>query len=198
MKSWKSGIGFTGLILVLLIALGAAILRRGFSARTPPSAFESLLARGMRRLAVPSADRHRANPFTATPELLAEARHHFADHCAGCHGNDGRGNTTLGESLFPKAPDMRKPETQNLTDGELYYIIHNGVRFTGMPAWGADGPDDDSWKLALFIRHLSQLTQQELAEMERDNPKSESEQAEEQEEDDFLNGKPAHPHSDQH
>ncbi|MGO8814678.1 MAG: c-type cytochrome [Terriglobia bacterium] len=198
MKSWKLGIGSVGLILVLLIALGPTILRRGFSARTPPSAFESILAREMRRLAVPSADRQRANPFTPTPELLAEARHHFADHCAVCHANDGSGNTTLGQSLFPKAPDMRKPETQNLTDGEIYFVIHNGIRFTGMPAWGLPGPDEDSWKLTLFIRHLSQLTNAELNDMEKYNPKSESERAEEQAEDDFLNGKPNSPQPHQH
>ena len=197
-KYRKVGLGFCGLILLLLAALAAAMLRRGFSARTPPMAVESLLARELRRLAVPRSEKNRANPFVATPELLAEARRHFADHCAGCHGNDGSGNTRLGQGLFPQAPDMRKAETQNLTDGETYYIIHNGVRFTGMLAWGADGPDEDSWKLVLFVRHLSQLTPQELTAMEKDNPKSESERAEEQEEEDFLNGKLIQPHFDRH
>ena len=53
---------------------------------------------------------------------------------------------------------MRLPETQNLTDAEVYYVIHNSIRLTGMPAWGSEEKDDDSWKLVLFIQHLSQLT----------------------------------------
>lgn len=198
MKGWKFGLGFCFLMAMSLTALCVAMLRRGFSARTSPMAAESFVARELRRLAVPTSEKNRANPFTVTPELLAEARHHFADHCASCHANDGSGHTSLGRSLFPKAPDMRRAETQNLSDGELYYIIHNGVRFTGMPAWGGDGPDDDSWKLVLFIRHLPHMTAQEAIDMEKENPKSESERAEEQEEEDFLSGKPATPPSHQH
>jgi mono/diheme cytochrome c family protein len=73
----------------------------------------------------------------STPEVLSAARSHFADHCASCHGNDGSRKTEIGWNLYPKAPDMRLPETQNLTDGEIYYIIHNGIRLTRMPAWGS-------------------------------------------------------------
>jgi mono/diheme cytochrome c family protein len=98
------------------------------------------------------------NPFTASAELMAEAKAHFADHCAICHANNGNGNTEIGQNLYPKAPDMRLPQTQNLTDGELYYTIHNGIRLTGMPAWGTEEKDQDSWKPVLFIRHLPQLT----------------------------------------
>jgi mono/diheme cytochrome c family protein len=112
---------------------------------------------------------------------------HFADHCATCHANDGSGKTEIGQNLYPKAPDMRQPETQNLTDGQLYYIIHNGIRLTGMPAWGAPGGDDDSWKLVLFIRHLPRMNPEEIKEMEHFNPKSAMERSEENEEQLFLN-----------
>lgn len=83
---------------------------------------------------------------------------------------------------------MRLPETQNLTDGEIYYIIHNGIRLTGMPAWGDTERDPDSWKLALFIRHLPQLSPQEEKDMERFNPTSEVEREEKRREEEFLNG----------
>src|SRR5207247_5574691 len=66
--------------------------------------------------------------------------------------------------LYPKPPDLRLPETQNLTDGELFWIIENGVRFTGMPAFsnsGGHGGMLDSWKLVHFIRHLPHLTRSE-------------------------------------
>src|SRR5229473_1737541 len=138
-------------------------------------------------LEVPSKARNEKNPFPPSPEVMAEARAHFADHCAICHANNGNGNTEIAQNLYPKAPDMRLPQTQNLTDGELYYTIHNGIRLTGMPAWGTEEKDEDSWKLVLFIRHLPQLTPAEEREMEALNPKGPGEKQEEQEEEQFLN-----------
>jgi hypothetical protein len=82
---------------------------------------------------------------------------------------------------------MRLSATQDLTDGEIYYVIHNGIRLTGMPAWGTEVKDEDSWKLVLFIRRLPQLTSAEEREMEALNPKSPGEKQEEQEEEQFLN-----------
>jgi mono/diheme cytochrome c family protein len=97
---------------------------------------------------------------------------HFADHCATCHGNDGRGDTPHGRRMFPRAPDMTAKATQDLSDGELFWIIEHGVRLTGMPGFGDDDPasDAESWELVHFLRHLPNLTAAELAEMERLNP----------------------------
>lgn len=178
------------LVLALLIgafAYGWHMIRRGFSARDNPSAMETYAANMARKLSIPAAERDAKNPFTPTPEILSEASEHFADHCATCHGNDGSGKTEIGQHLYPKPPDMRQSGTQNLTDGEIYYIIHNGIRLTGMPAWGDAGEDNDSWKLVLFIRHLPQITQAEMKEMEQFNPKSTADRGEEEEEKRFLN-----------
>ncbi len=124
-----------------------------------------------------------------TPEVLAEARAHWADHCASCHANDGSGDTLMGKRLYPPAPDMRRPLTQNLSDGELFFVIQNGVRLTGMPAWGgSDRDSEDSWKLVRFIRHLPALTLAERREMEKLNPKGPDDRKEEEEEDKFLKG----------
>jgi mono/diheme cytochrome c family protein len=166
---------------------GWMAIRRGFSARDNPSAMEAYMAKTARKLAIPASDRDAKNPSVPTAEVLSEARAHFADHCATCHGNDGSGKTEIGQNLYPKAPDMRRPETQSLTDGEIYNIIHNGIRLTGMPAWGGPGKDDDSWKLVIFIRHLVQMTPQEMKEMERFNPKSAADRSEEADEQQFLN-----------
>jgi mono/diheme cytochrome c family protein len=187
-------------LLMLIVAAGVAsaalfgfaTIRRGFSARDSPSFVETYVAKTARRLSVPASQRNASNPFASSPEVLAEMRAHFADHCAICHGNDGSGKTQIGQNLYPKAPDMRLPRTQNLTDGELYYTIHNGIRLTGMPAWGTDEKDEDSWKLVLFIRHLPQLTSAEEREMEALNPKGPGEKQEELEEEQFLNeGQPS-------
>ncbi len=180
-------------VVILLFVAGAGIAvvrttRRGFSAREQPSALEAFIARRVRRMATPASARDAKNPFSATPEIIEQAREHFADHCASCHGNDGSGQTEIGRNLYPKPPDMRLPATQNLSDGEIYFIIHNGIRLTGMPAWGEPGKDDDSWKLVLFIRHLPTMTSEEMNEMGRLNPKNDAEREEEKQEEEFLRG----------
>ena len=186
------------IVVGLVVALGfvaADWIRAGLSARDQPSTLEVFLARRVRSFAIPASARSAANPVALTPDVLAAARAHFADHCASCHANDGSGQTEIGQNLYPKAPDMRLPATQNLTDGELFYIIHNGIRLTGMPAWGTADPraDEDSWKLVYFIRHLPALTPAEIAEMGSLNPKSPSELEEEREDQKFLNESTAEP-----
>jgi mono/diheme cytochrome c family protein len=184
-------------VVVLTVAVvgllaGAAtfwVTSTGMSARSKPGAMESGLAAKVRDWSIPKGIRHMQNPEANTPENLAEARKHFADHCANCHGNDGRGGTEMGRNMYPPAPDMTLADTQNRSDGELYYIIENGVRFTGMPAWGAGGLNDrDTWKLVLYIRHLPNVSRQELLEMQDYNPKSPMDMEEEKKENEFLNG----------
>jgi len=182
-----------GVVLVAGVVVAAVAVRtisRGFSAREEPSAAEAMAARMVRRLAVPRRSRNLANPVYPSDEVFADARAHFADHCATCHANDGSGDTVIGRNLYPKAPDMRLEATQSLTDGELYAIIQDGIRLTGMPAWGKEGDenDEDSWKLVHLIRHFKDLTPEHLKEMQRMNPKSPDELEEERQEQGFLNG----------
>jgi mono/diheme cytochrome c family protein len=143
------------------------VTAHGFSAREKPNKVEAFLARNARKLATPPEAKALQNPLSPTPLTIAEARDHFADHCAVCHANTGSGDSMINAGLYPPAPDMRKEETQQLSDGELFYIIKNGIRFTGMPGWG--GEDEENWKLVLFIRHLPELTREELALMQEVN-----------------------------
>lgn len=183
-----------GIVLASTAFILLWLVSTGMTARSAPGPFETRLAHFARDLATPRDVRDLKNPMTATPETLVDARRHFADHCASCHANDGSGNTEMGQKLYPRAPDMRLPATQNLTDGELYYIIENGVRFTGMPAWGEGGTNDhDTWHLVLFIRHLPHLTQDEMVDMQNSNPRSPAEMKEDEEEQNFLNDEPAQP-----
>ena len=160
MRRWK-------ILLVVLVAFsvlavyGIVWIRRG--AAGEPSSFEKVVARTARNLAIPLRARAEKNPVIATPEVLQEARNVFLDRCAVCHGHDGSGETQIGRNLYPKPPDLRAAQTQDLSDGELRYIIQNGVRLTGMPAWASAHQQlgDDSWKLVLFIRDLRALTPQE-------------------------------------
>ncbi|MBI3603889.1 MAG: c-type cytochrome [Nitrospirae bacterium] len=178
------------------------MFRTGFSAKAEPGALEIMMARQVRHLAIPLSQRNAANPIPDSPAILQEARQHFADHCATCHANDGSGDTPIGKNVYPKAPDLRKADTQSLSDGELFFVIHNGIRFTGMPAWGKNKPEEDrdSWKLVQFIRHLPRITPEELEDMKRYNPKTERERQEEAAFERFLGGEdvstpaPAHHH----
>jgi hypothetical protein len=192
----KRGAYFLVILLALTglgVALAAHFLHDGLSARATPTHLEAMAARRVRHMVMPESARQARNPLTGSPENLHDARLHFADHCAICHANDGSGDTLLGKGLYPKPPDLRLRETQTLSDGELFWIIENGVRFTGMPGFGTPGAEDDSWKLVFFIRHLPQLTTEERTEMERYNPKGPEDREEEQQEEDFLNGAPPQP-----
>jgi mono/diheme cytochrome c family protein len=189
--------GVLAVIIVALIACTVYVVgERGFSARERPSALEQWTARHVRSMASPAGAKERTNPVPDSPEVLADARAHWADHCASCHANNGSGDTEMGKHMYPPAPDMRQAETQQMTDGELFFIIQNGIRMTGMPAWssGSHHDEQDSWKLVRFIRHLPQLTAEEEHQMQSLNPKSPDEIEEEQEEKQFLNGEEPHEH----
>jgi mono/diheme cytochrome c family protein len=198
----KAGWFVLGALSLLGVALLAILLggAHGFSARAQPGGFERWLAGLARGAALPAEARVRRNPVTLTPQVLNEARAHWADHCAVCHSNDGSGDAVMGRNMYPPAPDMRLPETQQMTDGELFYIIQNGVRLTGMPAWGDLGAahdEEDSWKLVYFIRHLPQVTVEEKKEMEKLNPKGPDDREEEEQEQKFLRGEDTDVHQDE-
>ena len=185
-----------------LIFVGALfyIKGRGVSARPQPSWLETRTALLLRSWLMPPRYKGLNNPVSATTENIAAGREHFADHCASCHANDGSGNTEMGRNFYPKSPDMRLPQTQGLSDGELFYIIENGVRLTGMPAWSTGTPEGErsSWQLVHFIRQLPSLTPAAVKDMERFNPRSGAEIEEATRIEDFLKGADAAPAPDPH
>jgi mono/diheme cytochrome c family protein len=190
------------LLLVLMGAIGVwYVMTTGLSAREEPGSVEEFAARRVRTMAIARRARSLTNPVEYSGEIIAAGRAHFADHCAICHANDGSGETEMGSGMYPRAPDIRLPATQDLSDGELFWIIENGIRFTGMPGWstGTKEGEEASWHLVHFIRRLPKLTPEELEEMEALNPKSPDEWQQMQEEQEFLEGgektpkKPAEP-----
>jgi mono/diheme cytochrome c family protein len=168
-----------GLAVVVGIVVGAVtftyVRTTGLRALPEPGQLETRVARAVRGLAIPSDEKSRTNPFAGSADAMQEGLQHFAKYCAMCHGNNGSNEKTpIGHGLFPKPPDLREVPTQQLTDGELFYIIENGVRFTGMPAFGTgtrtEAGDRQTWQLVTFIRHLPSLTTAELGWMESLNP----------------------------
>src|SRR5580658_3385818 len=165
MRLWKLLVWFCSVGLIALGLYGGSVIWHGLSTADQPTYVETVVARTARNLAIPRKARLETNPWKATPDVLKEAGESFLDRCAVCHGPDGAGQTQDGRNLYPKVPDLRLAETQKLSDGEIRYIIRNGVRLTGMPGWAKphDEQSDDSWKLVLFIRSLRQLTKEEQA-----------------------------------
>lgn len=184
-----------GLLIVVMWILPGA-----FSAKGKPPEWEISMARFARHLATPSQWRDAKNPVEPSPEILAEALHHFADHCATCHANDGSGKTSMGPNFYPPVPDLRSDIIQSMSDGELFYVIHFGVRFTGMPAWGDDDPEKDteSWTLVHFVRHLPKITPEEIAKMKTLNPMTTQARTEQEAMDAFLAGEDFEPKAGSH
>ena len=169
----RTAVVVIALLLALAAGFGAYIQQRGFSTRGEASALEASLAGAVRDASVPKAYRRMRNAVDCTDAVLAEARAHWADHCATCHANNGGGDTMLGRTMYPKPPDMRLEATQRQSDGALYYTINNGIRMSGMPAFGQPGDGDaDSWKLVCLVRHLPRMTDEEERRMRALNPKT--------------------------
>lgn len=188
----RSFVELAAISLVIAVTLGVLVgvyfVTAGVSAKPQPGALETFVARTVRKAAIGWHATNQPNPVPDTADSIAEGRAHFADHCAVCHANDGSGNTEMGRGLYPKAPDMRLPATQTLEDYELFYIIENGIRLTGMPAWGTGTKSsaDESWRLVRFIRHLPQITPEEVEQMKDLNPQSPEATRQEIEEENFL------------
>lgn len=193
---------FIVLLLLLIGGILAALwlLPGTFSAKATPPEWEVKAARFIRHLATPSHFLKMSNPVRFSPEILEEGRHHFADHCATCHANNGSGKTKMGPKFYPPVPDLRDPAIQTMADGEIFYVIHHGIRFTGMPAWGKGLPEEDleSWKLVLFIRHLPNITPEEIAEMKQYNPLTRQEREQQEAIDQFLSGEDPPPQEHHH
>jgi hypothetical protein len=154
-------------ILVEIVAVEVFLRTQGFSTKEKPSWMESWFAQHARRISTPGGAREMKNPNRITEASMAEAREHWVVHCSMCHGIDGRGNTIFGRKMYPPVPNVNEGQTQQKTDGELFYIITNGVRLTGMPAFGGEDSPESIWNLVAFMRRLPKLSPDELKQMQQ-------------------------------
>jgi mono/diheme cytochrome c family protein len=95
------------------------------------------------------------NPFAATPENIADGQAAFTQYCMVCHGLDGQNTgVPFAETISPAVPSLASPAVQSYTDGQLKWIIENGIWPSGMPPSRGIFSDDDMWKMVLYLRHL--------------------------------------------
>ncbi len=132
--------------------LGALIL--GCSANKAPSEGETSLANAAKDVTIPLEAGKMTNPLPESAEVVSQGQEVFLGSCAQCHGADARGDTNIGRNMAPPAMDLSSAHVQHWSDAELFWIIQNGVRLTGMPAWKSTISDNDTWKLARYIHNI--------------------------------------------
>ncbi|MCU1337351.1 MAG: Multihem cytochrome [Bryobacterales bacterium] len=147
-----------GVIFVLAIgALYAYIVSGGLVARQKPLAAEAIVTRWMLEVSLPKSAKTQTNPLLADvhSQDITAGGELYKQKCEICHGYDGGGETQTGGGLYPPPLDLRTLRIQKTPDGVLFYFIRNGIRNTAMPGWQM--PDQDIWRLVLFIRNLPKV-----------------------------------------
>lgn len=124
------------------------------------SAFPLEEAIGKSRIdaAIDGSYKDKPNPVTASAENLASGKTVYNSNCAFCHGVTGKGDTSIGQNMFPVAANLLDKNTVEKTDGQLYWVLENGLAFVGMPAFKSSLSADDLWKATLYIRQLQKGT----------------------------------------
>jgi mono/diheme cytochrome c family protein len=146
-------------VLVAGIGLAAGLI--DFSAARPPSKLEERLATFALDRSIARRASRGNNPLGSSPEAASKGLALFKIHCVECHGAPGVDPTEAGASLNPPAPGLTLKRVQARSDGELKWIVSNGIRMTGMPSFGASRSDQEIWQLVAAVRHLPKLSPEE-------------------------------------
>lgn len=149
------------------IIIGLAIATSGCTAQKKPSGTETVLANAAKNVVIPFEAGDLKNPVPVNSETLDAGKQIYTQSCALCHGSDGHGQTSLGQAMYPPAMDLTSPHVQHWDDGEMYWIIQNGARLTGMPSWKGTISPEDTWKLVHFIRQLPEMDAREPVSSEK-------------------------------
>ncbi len=136
-----------GLAAAAFLALAACRAR-------PPGRLESALARVVKhRITV--GGRSDRNPLADTDENVRRGRKAFSSYCVVCHGLDGQATgVPFAAAMMPPVPSLASPEVQAYRDGQLRWIVENGLAPSGMPAGRGILGDEETWAIVLFLRHL--------------------------------------------
>jgi mono/diheme cytochrome c family protein len=157
---------FVGILLgfALVLLAGLVITATGafdVAAVSPPSKMEQKMANFTLKRSLARRAPRTANPMAASPEIWRAGLSHYKENCVMCHGAPGVDESEFGQGLNPPAPDLTLPAIQKMSDGELFWIVSNGIRMTGMPAFSPTHKPEEVWKIVSFVRHLPELTDEE-------------------------------------
>jgi mono/diheme cytochrome c family protein len=148
-------------ILVVLIALTLAVVvivgltQIRLDALQEPGHVETFLATLVKHLLVRRSSRQGIPPAPANLQAsIEEGDKLYATDCSMCHGPDGHTPTDSGRWMYPRASDLTSPAVQRYSNAELFWIVKNGVRLSGMPAFGRVESDEHIWNLVHYLRTL--------------------------------------------
>jgi mono/diheme cytochrome c family protein len=151
----RSRTAWTILVLVLVMIV-IALVRFNLSALQAPGRLETLLSNSARHSLIHRASRQGIPPRPPDTKASADSGSTlYTSTCGFCHGSDGRAQTPIGQWTYPRAADLTSAQVQSYSDQELFWIIKNGIRFTGMPAFGKVESDADIWNLVNYVRTLT-------------------------------------------
>jgi mono/diheme cytochrome c family protein len=156
MRNFVLGVIVT-LAILILGGLGFALL--GFfptNANAVPPKFESHIAMSAVDASTDRRAPHINSPVLPTDQNLIDGMKIYTMNCAGCHGTLDKKPSAFGGSFYPPAPRLILDPPDD-PDWHTHYVIHNGIRYTGMPAWDKTLSDDDMWKVTIFLSHIEKL-----------------------------------------
>jgi mono/diheme cytochrome c family protein len=155
------GVAFVAFVAAAVVYTGSF----NTAATVPPSRIEKRIATFALDKSVARRAPARKNPLPANAETLREGLREYRSHCLVCHGAPGVDPGPIGQGLNPGAPDLSLPRVQSRTDGQLFWITSEGIRMTGMPAFGPTEDAEEIWHMVAFVRHLPELSDEEVAQL---------------------------------
>ncbi len=150
------------IVIVAVFFIEVVAPSMNWSAAAEPGAVEEYLAdRAIDGWVVRHASRD-DNPLSASTENLKSGRNDYRENCAGCHGLDGSGRNRLGAEFYPPIPKLVE-DAQQMSDGQIYFIIAKGIRYSGMPSFENHHKPEQIWRMVLWLRHLPNPSAEEKA-----------------------------------
>jgi len=138
-----------------VVLIGIGLMHFSLTALQEPGPLETRIANLAKHSVIRLASRHGIPPPPVDTRASVEAGGtHFGLDCSICHGVDGLSKTPSGQWMYPRAADLTSRRVQSYSDRELFWIIKNGIRFTGMPAFGKVETADNIWGLVKYVRTL--------------------------------------------
>lgn len=146
-------------VAVVVGGLSSVVSRASLSALEGPGPLETWAAGQAKRWLIGRAARSSQPALPTGPEAAAIGEMRFRGECAPCHGSDGRSLSDIGRGMSPRAVDLGDASVQAWSDPELFWIIKHGVRFTGMPGFGAALGDDEIGALVAYVRTIGRASE---------------------------------------
>jgi mono/diheme cytochrome c family protein len=142
-------------LFLLIVSTVVIVARFDLSAIPAPTRFETRAASIVRHWIISRKAREHPvpEPFN-DPVSVASGGMAFNGDCAFCHGQDGKTPSDIGQAMYPRVASLASPEVQQWSDAELFWIIRNGNRYTGMAGFGKTLTDDQIWDLVHYVRSL--------------------------------------------